>query len=290
MHNKIEDIGADAEVGELVQRALAEDAGAGDVTSQALVAESSTMRGVVLARQPLTVAGVRVATRCFGMVDPALRCEVRVEDGGQAKPNETLLTVQGSARAILMAERTALNFMQHMCGIASLTRRFVEVASRYGVDVLDTRKTTPGLRRLEKYAVTCGGGVNHRMGLHDRCLVKDNHRALWGRAAPLRLADAVREARRAFPDIPVEIEVETEAELADALAGEPDWILLDNMSPLALKRCVGLTQGKCRLEASGRITLESLEDYARTGVDALSLGCLTHSAPAADLSLELEIE
>ena len=197
------------------------------------------------------------------------------------------MTIRGSARSILTAERTALNFLQRMSGIATLTSVFVDKARRHGVMILDTRKTTPTLRILEKYAVLCGGGRNHRFGLFDRFLIKDNHRRLWGHGQAARLGDAVHQARKRFPGLPVEVEVESEAELRSALDGKPEWILLDNMAPARLRCCVKICAGRSRLEASGGINLRNISRVAATGVDAVSLGCLTHSAPAADLSLEI---
>jgi len=194
------------------------------------------------------------------------------------------MCITGKARAILAGERTALNFMQRLTGIATLTARFVARVKPYGTRILDTRKTTPNWRILEKYAVRCGGGCNHRMGLYDQVLIKDNHRRLWGGRD---LAEAVHMARRRCPGVSVEMEVESEAELERALASRPDWILLDNMTPKRLRRCVRLGRGCCPMEASGGITLGNVRAVAATGVQAISLGCLTHSAPAADLSLEI---
>ena len=194
------------------------------------------------------------------------------------------MRITGKARAILAGERTALNFLQRLTGIATLTARFVEQVKPHATRILDTRKTTPTWRTLEKYAVRCGGGTNHRMGLYDQVLIKDNHRRLWGARD---LAEAVHMARRRCPGVPVEVEVETEAELERALAARPDWILLDNMTLRRLRRCVRLCRGRCPLEASGGITLANVKAVAAAGVQAISLGCLTHSAPAADLSLEI---
>jgi nicotinate-nucleotide pyrophosphorylase (carboxylating) len=177
--------------------------------------------------------------------------------------------------------------MQRMAGIATLTRRFVERAAPHGTVILDTRKTTPTLRVLEKYAVLCGGGENHRMGLYDRIMIKDNHRRLWQEGDAGRLDLAVAAARERFPGLAVEVEVESLAELDSALAGSPEWILLDNMTPALLAACVARCGGRARLEASGGITLANIEAVAASGVDAVSLGCLTHSAPAVDLSLEI---
>jgi nicotinate-nucleotide pyrophosphorylase (carboxylating) len=204
------------------------------------------------------------------------------------RPDQVLMTIEGPIRGILTGERTALNFMQRMTGIASRTREFVDLVRPFGTRILDTRKTTPTLRILEKYAVTCGGGTNHRMGLYDMVLIKDNHRRLWQAAGIPNLQGAVAAARAKFPGIPVEVEVESEAELQDALRAAPEWIMLDNMSPDRMKACVAVCAKRCKLEASGGVSLTTVAAIAATGVDAISIGGLTHSAPAADLSLELD--
>lgn len=276
-----------AGVRDLIRRALEEDIGTGDVTTLSVIPEAARGRAVILARTACVVAGVDVARTVFALVDPALTCEVRVRDGAQAFPDEVLLAVSGPVRGILTGERTALNFMQRMTGIATRTRQFVEAVKPHDVRILDTRKTTPTLRVLEKYAVTCGGGTNHRMGLYDMVLIKDNHRHLWQQAGISNLAGAVEAARTKFPGIPVEVEVESEDELRDVLRARPEWVLLDNMTPERLARCVAVCDGQARLEASGGVTLETVKAIAATGVDAISIGGLTHSSPAADLSLEL---
>lgn len=277
-----------AEWDDFIRRALTEDLGAaGDVTTQALVGADRCARAVIVARRDYVVAGGALAVRVLRALDAELTAEMHVADGGTVRPGQVLLTVAGRARAILTGERTALNLLQRLTGIATLTAQFVARARPYGVRILDTRKTTPLLRGLEKYAVACGGGTNHRRGLYDMILIKDNHRRLWARDGTMRLADAVRAARAAYPGLPVEVEVESEAELLDAMTAAPEWLLLDNMTPDQLKRCVALCARRCRLEASGGVTLETIEAVAASGVDAVSLGCLTHSAPAADLSLEL---
>ena len=276
-----------AGVRDLIARALAEDIGTGDVTTLSVIPENVTGRAVILARGPCTVAGVDVARAVFAQVEPALTCEARVRDGTEAHADEVLVAIHGPIRGILTGERTALNFMQRLTGIATRTRQFVEKVKAYDVRILDTRKTTPTLRVLEKYAVTCGGGTNHRMGLYDMVLIKDNHRRFWQQAGISNLAGAVEAARAKFPGIPVEVEVESEDELRDALRAKPEWILLDNMTPERLARCVTVAAGQVRLEASGGVTLDTVEAIAVTGVDAISIGGLTHSAPAADLSLEL---
>jgi len=283
---QLPDISRSKAVRDLIRRALAEDVGTGDVTTLALVPRTTKARAIILARDHYVVSGTGVACAVFKAMDSRLRCRVMVEDGECAERDEVVMTVEGPVRGILTAERTALNFLQRMSGIATLTRRFVERAGP-SVAILDTRKTTPTLRVLEKYAVLCGGGQNHRFGLYDRCLIKDNHRRLWRKGGAARLDQAVREARRRFPDREVEVEVENEAELRSALKAGPEWVLLDNMTPAQMKRCVRICDGRVLIEASGGITLKNVAQVAATGVDAISLGCLTHSAPAADLSLEI---
>ncbi len=272
----------------LIRAALDEDIGAGDVTTQALVPPATHGHAVILNRTPCRVAGADIARQVFLTVDHELSVTIEAADGAALAADSRILSVSGRAASILTAERVALNFLQRLTGIATLTAAFVERTAPHGVILLDTRKTTPGWRRLEKYAVRCGGGVNHRMGLYDRVMIKDNHRRLWAGDAVRSLADAVRAVRIAFPGIPVEVEVENEAELRDALEARPEWVLLDNMPPEQMKRCVAINNGTTRLEASGGITLANIDAVAASGVDAISLGCLTHSAPAADLSLEFE--
>jgi nicotinate-nucleotide pyrophosphorylase (carboxylating) len=275
------------DVRRVIRAAVQEDVGPGDATTLALVPEDCLVEACILTRHETIAAGLGVADWVFRTVDMRIVCEARCKEGDRVAADKVLLSIKGPARAILTAERTALNFMQRMCGIATLTRRFVDRVRGSRTVILDTRKTTPGLRLIEKYAVLCGGGSNHRMGLHDRILIKDNHRRLWARGDASRLDLAIREAREKFPGLLVEVEVETDDELQSALAGEPEWILLDNMSPERMAVAVGKCKGRCRTEASGGITLETIEAVARAGVDAVSLGCLTHSAPAADLSLEI---
>ena len=276
------------EVRMLIDRALKEDIGAGDVTTRSLVAGSTKARAVMLSRDDHLISGTTVAAAVFQKVDPKLKIRILVRDGGRVKRGGVIMTVSGRAGSILTAERTALNFVQRMTGIATLTGQFVAKVKRYGVTILDTRKTTPGLRALEKYAVLCGGGKNHRMGLHDMALVKDNHRSLWAGSEAGDLGKAVAAIRKKYRGLPVEVEVENTTQLLSALRGLPEWILLDNMKPGLMRMCVKLCAGRSLLEASGGITLANAESVASTGVDAISLGCLTHSAPAADLSLEIE--
>lgn len=272
---------------DLVRRALDEDIGTGDITTRALIPDTCHVHAVIISRDNVVVSGSEVARFVFHAIDPDIRFTAVIPDGHRAKPDNSIAKVEGRANGILAGERTVLNFMQKMSGIATLTARFVEKVKPYNVTILDTRKTTPTLRQLEKYAVVCGGGCNHRMGLYDRVLIKDNHRKLWARDPGKDLAAAVAEARRKCPGIPVEVEVETESDLKNVLRASPDWILLDNIAPDQLRRYVECCDGKCRIEVSGGITLNNIEAVAGTGVDAVSLGCLTHSAPSVDLSLEV---
>lgn len=268
----------------VIRRALREDIGAGDITSRALIAPSCPATAVIVARQAGVLSGGPIAAQVFRELDRSIRVRLLKADGQPFRKNDLLLRISGRARTILAGERTALNFLQHLTGIATLTARFVEMVRPYGTRILDTRKTTPGLRALEKYAVRCGGGTNHRMGLNDQVLIKDNHRRLLRRRD---LAAAVRCARDRNPRVSVEMEVESEAQLRRVLPARPDWILLDNMTPRKLRRCVRLCRARARLEASGGITLKNVKAVAATGVQAISLGCLTHSAPAANLALEI---
>jgi nicotinate-nucleotide pyrophosphorylase (carboxylating) len=273
-----------------IQSALAEDVGPGDATTLTLVDPAVLATGEILAREACRVAGASVGKKVFECADVALQVETVTPDGSDVAAGGVILRIRGRAASILTAERTALNFMQRMCGIATLTRAFVDAVSEYGTLILDTRKTTPGLRLFEKNAVLCGGGGNHRFGLFDRVLIKDNHRRLWQGGDPDRLDLAVSEARKNFPKLEVEVEVESVAECVSALRGKPEWIMLDNMDCAMMRECVELCRGISRTEASGGITLERAREVAATGVDAISLGCLTHSAPAIDLSLEWEPE
>ena len=258
-----------------------------DATSIALVDPKAVATGEIYSKGTgCVVAGATVAKAVLKAVDPKIQVRILKPDGSTVKPKEPILVFRGKARSILAAERTALNFMQRMCATATLARRFVEATRRYGTLILDTRKTTPGLRVFEKYAVTCGGGVNHRMGMYDRVLMKDNHRRLWKGGDPDELDQAVVAARKRFPKLDVEVEVESLRECASALKAKPEWIMLDNMSCADMKKCVRMCKGISKTEASGGITLERAKEVAATGVTAISLGCLTHSAGSIDLSLE----
>jgi len=272
-----------------VKFALDEDLGRPwcDVTSRALVDPKAVATGEIYAKGTgCVVAGATVAAAVLKAVDPKIVVKILRPDGASVKPKEPILVFRGKARSILAAERTALNFMQRLSATATLTKRFVDATKRYGTLILDTRKTTPGLRVFEKYAVTCGGGTNHRFGMFDRVLMKDNHRRLWRGGDPDALDQAVIAARKKFPKLAVEVEVESLRECASALKARPEWIMLDNMSCADMKKCVKMCCGKTKTEASGGITLERAKEVAATGVTAISLGCLTHSAGSVDLSLE----
>ena len=258
-----------------------------DATSEALVDAEAKATGEIYSKGTgCVVAGATVAKAVLKMVDPKIQVKILKPDGSIVKKGEPILIFKGKARSILAAERTALNFMQRLCATATLTKKFVDATKRRKTLILDTRKTTPGLRVFEKYAVLCGGGSNHRMGMYDRVLMKDNHRRLWKGGNPDELDKAVEASRKAFPKLEVEVEVESVRECISALKAKPEWIMLDNMSVADMKKCVKLCKGISLTEASGGITLERAKEVAATGVTAISLGCLTHSAGSVDLTLE----
>jgi nicotinate-nucleotide pyrophosphorylase (carboxylating) len=287
MTRSLSDISNLEPVQKLIQIALEEDIQTGDATTLSLVPADCTLSAHILAKQDCVVSGGDVAAAVFRSLDESITIKSLIADGESAKSGDLILTIDGSARTVLTGERTALNFMQRMTGIATLTATFTECTKDYDCMILDTRKTTPGLRAFEKYAVLCGGGTNHRVGLYDKVMIKDNHRRLWVGGNGSDLGEAVQNARRQYSDLEIEIEVEDLDELRSALTGNPEWILLDNMSPELMKECVAINAGRSKLEASGGITLANVEAAARSGVDAISLGCLTHSAPSIDLSLEI---
>jgi len=299
----------EAEIQFFVQAALDEDIGAGDLTARAIVPADARARANILARRALVVAGIPLAERVFRALDPAARFEPLVADGGTAASEAVLAHVECRARALLGGERTALNLLAHLSGVATLTREFVRAVAGTKTKIRDTRKTTPLLRRLEKYAVRMGGGENHRMGLYDAILIKENHIAAAG-----GLREAVRRARAFLPcpgggpettayesfappapgweePVPIQIEVRNEPELREALAAGAECLLLDNTTPAEAARLVALaraTRPQCVLEVSGGITLGNVRAFAAAGADYISVGALTHSAPAADLSLLVE--
>lgn len=280
-------LAGDDRVKQLIRMSLQEDLGeAGDVTSAALM-PGAQLSVVMVAREACVVSGLGIARDVFAAVDAGLRITLAAQDGDRVAAGEELLHISGSALGILSGERTALNFVQRLSGIATQTRRYVEVVEDLGTQILDTRKTTPGWRLLEKYAVHCGGGVNHRAGLYDQILIKDNHLAHWRRSTGKPIAEAVAEARSKAPGLLVEVEADTVPQVKRLLEAKPDWILLDNMSFAEMEACVALCKDICKTEASGGITLETLRGVAETGVDAISVGALTHSVRAVDIALDM---
>ena len=267
----------------VVHAALAEDVGSGDATTLALVPANARCRAELLLEEPGVVCGVEIAAAVFGALDAGVRVEAKLDEGAAVSEVPAVVAeLEGPARAILTGERVALNLFGRLCGIASLTRRFVELTDDTPTTVLDTRKTTPGLRALEKYAVRCGGGSNHRAGLYDGVLVKENHvRVAGGVGAAL----AALEGR--VDGLPVEVEAETLAQVREALDGGAPRILLDNMSPEEVREAVELAAGRAELEASGGVSLATVRAYAETGVDFVSVGALTHSARSLHVSLEV---
>ena len=270
---------------ELIKRALAEDLQGGeDITSVATVSGNEKVVADFVARKEGVIAGIDMAKAVLeevGLTD----ISVLIQDGSSVKEGQVLMTVRGDTRAILLAERTALNFVGHLSGIATLTRAWVEAISGTPCKIRDTRKTTPGMRLLEKYAVRMGGGTNHRMSLSDAALIKDNHIAAAG-----GVAAAFSKVRDRFPQSEIEIEVDTLDQLREVLPLNPDLVLLDNMSPAQCAEAVSITAGATKLEASGGISLENAKAYADTGVDFLAIGALTHSAPVFDIGLDLRAE
>jgi nicotinate-nucleotide pyrophosphorylase (carboxylating) len=278
----------DDEIQRAVQTALAEDIGPGDATTLATVPETATAKAVMKSREPLQVVGLAFAETAFRQLSPAVKINRVAADSQSLKEGDVLLEVSGPARAILSAERTALNFVQRLSGIATLTAQFVESVKGTGAQILDTRKTTPGWRRFEKYAVTCGGGHNHRLGLHDMILIKDNHLAALRNASPNAVAAAVARARKSYPKLKIEVEADTLEQVEQAAAAGADIILLDNMTLIQLRLAVEKVKGRAKTEASGGVNLASVRAIAETGVDYISVGALTHSARAVDIGLDFE--
>lgn len=269
-----------------IQFALAEDIGQGDVTSNATIPTKLTCNGRFLAKASGVIAGLEVVGLVFAQLDNRIQFTPLVSDGAKIEANTIIATVNGPARVLLTAERTALNFLQRMSGIATLTRRFVTAVSGTDAIILDTRKTAPGLRGIDKWAVRLGGGQNHRYGLYDMVLIKDNHIV-----AANGITAAVQHIRASNSHhLPIEVEVKTFAELEETLALNVDRIMLDNMSLAEMKKAVVLVNGRCPLEASGNVTLQTVADIAATGVNYISSGALTHSVQALDISLELYME
>jgi nicotinate-nucleotide pyrophosphorylase (carboxylating) len=265
-----------------VRAVLAEDLGArGDVTSAATIAADAQFSAAMVARQAIAVAGIEIAAAFFRALDPGVRIEVLAVDGDRVEHGAVLMRLAGNARAMLAAERSALNTLQHLSGIATLTRQYVDAIAGTGASLLDTRKTIPGLRLLDKHASRMGGAENHRMRLDDGVLIKDNHVAVCG-----GVAEAVRRARAANTGLPVQVEVDRLDQIEPALEAGADRLLLDNMDPAQLREAVRLVGGRVSLEASGGVTLETIRFIAETGVDYISVGRITQSAPAVDIGLD----
>ncbi len=268
---------------EVVERALREDLGFGDITTDRIVPADCLARGLIQSKDNGVLAGIEVARRVFTYLDPQVTFTAFKRDGQTLKPGELIAEISGFARTILSGERVALNFLQRLSGIATQTQRYAEKIKGYSAVIVDTRKTTPGLRTLEKYAVRMGGGKNHRFGLYDAVLIKDNHIKIAG-----GIKAAVERVRGQIPHtLKIEVEVESLAQLEEALAAKAEVIMLDNMSPDLLRQAVALTGGRALLEASGGVTEATVTEIAATGVDLISVGALTHSVKALDLSLDI---
>jgi nicotinate-nucleotide pyrophosphorylase (carboxylating) len=277
------------QIEEIIDRALAEDLGKGDVTTEALISSDQQGAGFIVAKKEGIMAGVGVAKQVFHRVDPDLKVEILIENGARVRPGDKVAKVSGSIASILKAERVALNFLQRLSGIASETNRYVARVEGLPVRIMDTRKTTPGLRSLEKYAVRAGGGENHRMNLGDGILIKDNHLAGL-RSRGLDIKEIVARARQNAPQrLPVEVEARTVSEALEVVEAGADIVMLDNMNLEDMRKAVKSIHGRALIEASGGITLDNVRAVAETGVDFISIGALTHSARALDISLELEI-
>ncbi len=273
------------EVERIISGALAEDIGTGDATANLLVPENATATLVFVTREPITMCGGEVVSHVFAKVNNSIACKLLVKDGAKAAKGEKLIEVSGPARAILTGERTALNLLQRMCAVATLTARYVEAVKGTNAIILDTRKTMPGLRVLDKFAVKTGGAQNHRMRLDDGILIKDNHIALCGGIKQVLEKTFAGNIR----NLPVEIECDTLEQVKESLAAGATRIMLDNMSHAQMREAVGLAKGKAKLEASGGVSLETLRAIAETGVDYISVGRLTHSAPNVDIGLDVVI-
>jgi nicotinate-nucleotide pyrophosphorylase (carboxylating) len=271
----------------IVRAALAEDIGAGDITTEAAIPADQRAEACIVAKEPCVVAGLPLVEAVFAQIDRAIIVKLLVGEGDPVEQGTRVCVLTGPARGILTGERTALNFLQRLSGIATLTRQFVDEIEGTKAKILDTRKTTPTLRVLEKYAVAVGGGTNHRMGLYDAVMIKDNHRVILARLGPKALGDAVAAARKNHPTAPIIVEADTLEQVEEALATGANHILLDNMTPDELREAVALVAGRARTEASGGVTLQTVRAIAQTGVDYISVGALTHSARAVDFSLEV---
>jgi len=277
-----------AEIRRAVRAALAEDLGSGDATTLATVPASAKSVALMNAREPLTVAGIQFAELAFRELSPKIQIKKFARDGQRVKAGAPLLKISGSSRAILSAERVALNFAQRLSGVATATAQFAGLVKGTRARILDTRKTTPGWRRFEKYAVKCGGGKNHRIGLFDMVLIKDNHLVALRNDKPNAIAAAVVRARKKYPKLKVEVEADTLEQVGQAADAGADIILLDNMPPAQLRSAVKIVRGRAQTEASGGVNLKTVRAIAQTGVDFISVGGITHSARAVDIGLDFQ--
>ena len=277
-----------AEITRAVRLALAEDVGSGDATTLSTIPDTGIAAAMMTAREPLVVAGLAVSEAAFRELSAAIKITLLARDGQAVEAGQYLLRVQAPARAILSAERVALNFAQRLSGIATLTAQFVAAIKGTSAKILDTRKTTPGIRLLEKYAVTCGGGQNHRIGLFDQILIKDNHLAALHGEKPNAIAAAVKRARGQYPNLKVEVEADTLEQVEQAVAAEADIVLLDNMTTDQMRNAVAIAKGRSLTEASGGVNLKTVRAIAETGVDFISVGTITHSARAMDIALDFD--
>jgi nicotinate-nucleotide pyrophosphorylase (carboxylating) len=271
----------------IVTAAVEEDVGAGDITANSVIEKNRQAKAEIVVEETCVVAGLPVAKLLYETIDEELDFQKEVEDGKAVGKATVIARLYGSARTILTGERVALNFLQRLSGIATLTSRFVEKTRQFGTKIMDTRKTTPGLRYLEKYAVRVGGGSNHRMGLYDMFLIKDNHLSAVGEERSQAIPIAIERARKFNPNVQVEIEVESLQEFEQALQAQPDMILLDNMPVAEINEAVRMAKGETVLEASGGVALENVEEVARTGVDCISIGALTMAARGINMKMEL---
>lgn len=274
-------------INKLIELAIDEDIKNCDVTTDSIIPENLKAEGRFVTREQCICAGLPIAEAVFKKLDSKIVWTPHCAEGDVLKPGSCMATIRGNARVILSGERIALNFLQRLCGIATVTRKYVDVVNGTGTKILDTRKSTPGWRNLEKYAVVVGGGTNHRMGLYDRIMIKDNHRYLAGLEGHGGLATAIKRARTMYPDMEIEVEVDTLDEFKAILEESPDYILLDNMTNEQISEAVKFNAGKIKLEASGGITLERVPAIAKLGIDFISIGALTHSVKAVDISLEM---
>jgi nicotinate-nucleotide pyrophosphorylase (carboxylating) len=288
MLSSVEDLKSE-EIRRAVRLALEEDLGPGDATTLSTIPEGMQVNAEMRAREPLVLAGLAFAEAAFQELSASVHFTRYANDGKHVSADKSILQISGPARALLSAERVALNFVQRLSGIATLTAQFVKAVEGTPARILDTRKTTPGWRRFEKYAVTCGGGRNHRVGLYDMVLIKDNHLAALKHESPNAIVAAVQRARERYSTLKIEVEADTLEQVEQAVAAGADLILLDNMNPVQLRLAVQRCKSRCQTEASGGITLASVRAVAEAGVDFISVGALTHSARAVDIGLDFTL-